>query len=140
MNNTLIRSAARAAIIASALAGAGCGQQHAKVAFVNVEVLQSTWPKFINYQNQLQATLYAIQSSKISPSEKQKQLQQLNQQSARWQAEVTNDVKDAVKQIAANRHYLLVVTRQGTAYGGDDITPDVQSALKIPPASPSPGH
>ena len=140
MNNHLIRCAALAAIVASALAGAGCGNPHAKVAFVNVEVLQSTWPKFINYQNQLQATLYAIQSSKISPSEKQKQLQQLNQQSARWQTEVTNDVKDAVKQIAAKCHYLLVVTRQGTAYGGDDITPDVQSALKIPAASPSPGR
>jgi Skp family chaperone for outer membrane proteins len=140
MNKHLSRCAAFAAITASVLVGAGCAQPHAKVAFVNVEVLQSTWPKFINYQNQLQATLYAIQSSKISSSDKQKQLQQLNQQSARWQAEVTNDVKDAVKQIATNRHYLLVVTRQGTAFGGDDITTDVQSALKISPASPSPGH
>src|ERR1700730_14468373 len=129
MNTQLVRRAAVAFVTASVLATVGCGQAHAKVAYVNVEVLQSTWPKFINYQNQLQATLYAIQSSKISSSEKQKQLQQLNQQSARWQAEVTNDVKDAVKQIATNRHYLLVVTRQGTAFGGDDITTDVQSAL-----------
>jgi Skp family chaperone for outer membrane proteins len=140
MNKHLVRCAAFAVVTASALTGAGCGQTHSKVAFVNVEVLQSTWPKFINYQNQLQATLYAIQSSKISAAEKQKQLQQLNQQSARWQTEVTADVKDAVKQIAANRHYELVVTRQGTAYGGDDITPDVQSALRIPIASPSPGR
>jgi Skp family chaperone for outer membrane proteins len=140
MNTQLVRRAAFAFVSASVLASAGCGQSHAKVAYVNVEVLQSTWPKFINYQNQLQATLYAIQSSKIAPAEKQKQLQQLNQQSARWQAEVTNDVKDAVKQIAANRHYELVVTRQGTAYGGDDITPDVQSALHIPITSPSPGR
>ena len=140
MSTHLVRRAVLAAVAASVLASVGCGQTHAKVAFVNVEVLQSTWPKFINYQNQLQATLYAIQSSKLRPSEKQKQLQQLNQQSARWQAEVTNDVKDAVKQLAANRHYELVVTRQGTAYGGDDITPDVQSALRIPLASPSPGR
>src|SRR5580704_5100216 len=132
MNTPLVRRAAFALVTASVLASAGCGQSHANVAYVNVEVLQSTWPKFINYQNQLQATLYAIQSSKIAPAEKQKQLLQLNQQSARWQAEVTNDVKAAVKQIAANRHYELVVTRQGTAFGGDDITPDVQSALHIP--------
>jgi Skp family chaperone for outer membrane proteins len=140
MSTHLVRSAALAVIAASVLANVGCGQTHAKVAFVNVEVLQSTWPKFINYQNQLQATLYAIQSSKLRPAEKQKQLQQLNQQSARWQAEVTNDVKDAVKQIASTRHYELVVTRQGTAYGGDDITSDVQSALRIPLATPSPGR
>jgi Skp family chaperone for outer membrane proteins len=140
MNTQLVRRAAFAFVTAITLATAGCAQAHAKVAFVNVEVLQSTWPKFINYQNQLQATLYAIQSSKIAPAEKQKQLQQLNQQSARWQAEVTNDVKDAVKTIAASRHYELVVTRQGTAYGGDDITPDVQSALRIPLTTPSPGR
>jgi Skp family chaperone for outer membrane proteins len=140
MNTQLVRRAAFALAIASVVASAGCGQSHTNVAYVNVEVLQSTWPKFINYQNQLQATLYAIQSSKIAPAEKQKQLLQLNQQSARWQAEVTNDVKAAVKQIAANRHYQLVVTRQGTAFGGDDITPDVQSALHIPAATPSPGR
>jgi Skp family chaperone for outer membrane proteins len=140
MNTQFVRRAAFALVGASVLASVGCGQTHAKVAYVNVEVLQSTWPKFINYQNQLQATLYAIQSSKIPPGEKQKQLQQLNQQSARWQAEVTNDVKDAVKVIAADRHYELVVTRQGTAYGGDDITPDVQNALHIPISTPSPGR
>ena len=140
MNTQLVRRAAFALVSASVLATVGCGQTHSKVAYVNVEVLQSTWPKFINYQNQLQATLYAIQSSKIAPAEKQKQLQQLNQQSARWQNEVTNDVKDAVKTIAGNRHYELVVTRQGTAYGGDDITPDVQSALHIPVTTPSPGR
>jgi Skp family chaperone for outer membrane proteins len=140
MRTHLVRSAALAVAATSVLASVGCGQTHAKVAYVNVEVLQSTWPKFINYQNQLQATLYAIQSSKLRPAEKQKQLLQLNQQSTRWQNEVTNDVKDAVKQIATNRHYELVMTRQGTAYGGDDITSDVQSALKIPLASPSPGR
>src|SRR5450755_3946398 len=138
MRTQLVRRAALAAVAASVLATIGCGQTHSEVAFVNVEVLQSTWPKFINYQNQLQANLYAIQSSKLGQSDKQKQLQQLNQQSARWQAEVTNDVKDAVKQIAATRHYELVVTRQGTAFGGDDITADVQSALHIPASTPSP--
>jgi Skp family chaperone for outer membrane proteins len=50
---------------------------------------------------------------------------------------VTDDVKAAVKQIATDKHYSLVVTRQGIAYGGDDITPDVQAALHIAPSSPS---
>jgi Skp family chaperone for outer membrane proteins len=115
----------------------GCGHTRSTVAFVNVAVLQSTWPKFINYQNQLQANLNAIQSSKLSQADKQRELLQLNQQSARWQIEVTSDVKAAVKQIAADKHYSLVVTRQGIAYGGDDITSDVQAALHIAPSSPA---
>src|SRR5579862_145164 len=91
----------------------GCAHPRSNVAFVNVAVLQSTWPKFINYQNQLQANLNAIQSSRLSQADKQRELIQLNQQSARWQVEVTNDVRDAVKQIATDKHYSLVVTRQG---------------------------
>jgi Skp family chaperone for outer membrane proteins len=128
-----------AAIVALAIATtlSGCAKPQSTIAFVNVAVLQSTWPKFINYQNQLQANLNAIQSSKLSQADKQRELIQLNQQSARWQIEVTNDVKAAVKQIAADKHYSLVVTRQGIAYGGDDITPDVQAALHIAPSSPA---
>ncbi len=122
------------AIIASLT---GCGHTQSTVAFVNVAVLQSTWPKFINYQNQLQANLNAIQSSRLSQADKQRELLQLNQQSTRWQIEVTNDVKVAVQQIATAKHYSLVVTRQGIAYGGDDITPDVQAALHIAPSSPA---
>src|SRR5579863_8394718 len=137
MNTQLFLRAAFALVSASLLASTGCGQSHAKVAYVNVAVLQSTWPKFINYQNQLQANLNAIQSSKLSQADKQRELIQLNQQSARWQIEVTQDVKDAVKQIAADKHYSLVVTRQGIAYGGDDITADVQAALHITPSSPA---
>jgi Skp family chaperone for outer membrane proteins len=133
--NRYVPAAIAALAIATTLSG--CAKQQSTVAFVNVAVLQSTWPKFINYQNQLQANLNAIQSSKLSQADKQRELIQLNQQSARWQIEVTQDVKDAVKQIAADKHYSLVVTRQGIAYGGDDITADVQAALHIAPSSPS---
>ena len=121
MNTQLVRRAAFALVSASVLATVGCGQTHAKVAYVNVEVLQSTWPKFINYQNQLQATLYAIQSSKIPPGEKQKQLQQLNQQSQRWQAEVTNDVKVGD----------TVVIAKGTAVTGEVVDPGEGKKLLV---------
>ena len=138
-NHRYMPAAMLAAAIVIGLSGCGL-RPRSTVAYVNVAVLQSTWPKFINYQNQLQANLNAIQSSKLSQADKQRELLQLNQQSARWQIEVTNDVKDAVKQIAADKHYSLVVTRQGIAYGGDDITSDVQAALHITPTSPSPSQ
>jgi hypothetical protein len=44
-----------------------------------------------------------------------------------------------VSKIAQTRKYALVVTREGVAYGGDDITVDVEQAMSIPTASPSPG-
>ncbi len=47
-------------------------------------------------------------------------------------------MRAAVNDIAKQRNYELVVTREGTAYGGDDITADVQKALHITPVSPSP--
>lgn len=126
------------AALAAALA-AGCAQPHSDVAVVNVETLERSWPKFINYYNQLQANLQAIQQSKVSDAEKKRQFDQLQQQSKRWQDEVTQEVRSAVKDIALQRNYKLVVTRQGVAFGGDDITSDVEKALKIALPSPSPG-
>jgi hypothetical protein len=113
-----------------ALASAGCAHAHSTVASVDIMAIEQRWPKFINYSRQLQANYLAISESKISADDKRKALLQWQQQSARWQDEVTGDVRDAVKQIATNEHYQLVVTRQGT-FGGDDITIDVEKALKI---------
>ncbi len=119
----------------------GCAHQHSSVAVVNVNTIEQRWPKFINYYRQIQANYVAINESKISPAEKQKAFRQWQQQSQRWQDEVSGNVRDAVKQIATDKHYTLVVTRQGVAYGGDDITLDVEKALKIDTsASPVPGQ
>ena len=103
-------------------------------------VLKQDWPKFINYSRQLEANLAAIRASKATDAEKQRQFDQLQEQSRRWESEVVGEVQGAAKNIAADRHYTLVVTRQGVAYGGDDITPDVEKALKITPASPAPSR
>ncbi len=127
------------ACFAAALLGSGCSHTHSKVAVVNVVSLEQSWPKFINYANQLQANFVAIRDSKVSSTDKRKAFSQLQQQSQRWQDEVSNEVRGAVKNIANDRHYELVVTRQGVAFGGDDITDDVKAALKIPLTSPSPG-
>ncbi|HXW75939.1 MAG TPA: hypothetical protein VEJ20_00865, partial [Candidatus Eremiobacteraceae bacterium] len=81
----------------------------------------------------------AIQASKTSTAEKQQELARLQDQSRRWQDEVTTELRATVSVIAVQRHYQLVVTREGVAYGGDDITEDVERAMNISTASPSPG-
>jgi len=125
---------------ALALCTGACAGTHSSVAVVNIATIEQRWPKFINYSRQLQANYYAINESRVSATDKRRALAQWQQQSQRWQDEVTNDVRDAAKQIAADKHYQLVFTKQGT-YGGDDITVDVEKALKIdtsgsPPPSP----
>jgi outer membrane protein len=129
------------AVLAPALVLGGCARAHSSVASVNVANIEQRWPKFINYYRQIQANYIAIKESKISRAEKQKAFAQWQQQSQRWQDEVTGNVRDAVRQIATDEHYQIVVTRQGVAYGGDDITLDVEKALKIDTsASPAPSQ
>jgi len=123
----------------AALAIGGCGAFHSKVAVVNITTIENNWPKFQNYANQLQASFVAIQASKTSTAEKQQELARLQDQSRRWQDEVTTELRATVSVIAVQRHYQLVVTREGVAYGGDDITEDVERAMNISTASPSPG-
>lgn len=118
----------------------GCAHARSAVAVVDVTAIEQRWPKFINYYRQIQANYMAISESKISPADKRKALDQWSQQSQRWQEEVSTDVRNAAKQIADDKHYKMVVTRQGVAFGGDDITLDVEKALKIDTsASPAPG-
>jgi hypothetical protein len=124
----------------SVLSFSGCSHAHSKVAVVNIAAIEQRWPKFINYYRQIQANYVAINDSKVSPAEKRRALAQWQQQSQRWQDEVSNDVRSVVKNIAGQQHYEMVVTRQGVAYGGDDITTDVEKALKIDTSSPAPSR
>jgi Skp family chaperone for outer membrane proteins len=122
-----------------AVAAGGCAGSRSKVAVVNIMTIESNWPKFQNYANQLQASFAAIEASKIPAADKRQQLAQLQGQTKRWQDEVTSELRSTVTSIAQARHYQLVVTREGTAFGGDDITVDVEKAMNIPTSSPSPG-
>jgi Skp family chaperone for outer membrane proteins len=127
------------AFVAASLAAGGCAGFHSNIAVVNIQSIEANWPKFQNYANQLQASFAAIESSKVSNADKQRQLAQLQQQSKRWQDEVTAELRATVTTIAGAKHYQLVVTREGVAYGGDDITTAVEQAMSIPTSSPSPG-
>ena len=125
--------------VAAALLSGGCAGQRSKIAVVNILAIEANWPKFQNYSNQLQASFAAIEASKMPNAQKQQQLAQLQGQSKRWQDEVTNDLRATVTTLAKSRNYQIVVTREGVAYGGDDITTDVEKSMSIPTASPSPG-
>ncbi|MBV8196562.1 MAG: hypothetical protein JO263_00380 [Candidatus Eremiobacteraeota bacterium] len=126
--------------LATALLLGGCTSQNSPIAIVDVTRITANWPKFINYQNQLQADAAAIARSNIPEQEKERKSAALRQQFVAEQNEVTQDVRDAVSKIAADRHFNLVVTRESTGFGGVDITPDVEKLLNItehsaPPSS-----
>jgi Skp family chaperone for outer membrane proteins len=123
----------------AALALAGCAsQQSSQIATVNISRITSNWPKFINYNNQLASDTDAINRSSASPRDKQRQLAGLRQRFVTMQDEVTNDVRTAAEQVASERHFKLVVTREFVGYGGVDITTDVEKILKITEKSPAP--
>ena len=138
MNHSSIKPIVLIAIALVALSVSGCAQARSRVAIVRITDLEQSWPKFVNYYNQLQANYQAIVASKTSQQDKRKAFVQFQAQQKRWNDEVTGEVRAAVNDIAKQRNYQLVVSREGTAYGGDDITADVEKALHITPVSPSP--
>lgn len=120
------------------LLGAGCsgtGGDSSDVGTVNVARITTNWPKFLNYQNQLTADAQAIDRSGAPESQKARQRTELQRRFARFQEEVSNDVRSAAEQVAGTRHLKLVVTREFVGYGGVDITSDVEKILKITEAA-----
>jgi len=130
MFGTLLRAGALVAL-------AGCGgSQSSPIATIDLSRIQANWPKFINYSNQLAADTAAIDRSNASAQAKVAQLDALRKRYVSMQNEVTGDIRGAAEQVASERHFKLVVTRQFVGYGGVDITADVEKILKITEASP----
>jgi hypothetical protein len=120
------------------LLGAGCsgtGGASSDVGTVNVARITANWPKFLNYQNQLTADAQAIDRSGAPEPQKARQRTELQQRFARFQEEVSSDVRSAAEQVAGTRHLKLVVTREFVGYGGVDITSEVEKILKITEAA-----
>jgi Skp family chaperone for outer membrane proteins len=135
-----ITRAARAVLTFAVLAAlCACGNKGAgsDIGLVDVQRISQNWPKFQNYQNQL-----ANDAQTLERSNRRDKLQAraaLQQRFARAQDELTRDVSDAAKQVAADKHLTYVFTRQYVGYGGVDITGDVEKILKITEKpSPSP--
>jgi len=126
-------SGARALLVTSLLASlCACGGgSQSTIGLVDVQRISANWPKFQNYQNQLAADAQTIDRSNRSARDKSQARAQLQQRFTQAQAELTGDVTDAAKQVAAQKHLSYVFTRQYVGYGGVDITPDVEKILKI---------
>ncbi|HEV8023199.1 MAG TPA: OmpH family outer membrane protein [Candidatus Lustribacter sp.] len=136
MNNRFVF----AALAASLLGMTACSKPPASdIGLVDVARLTSNWPKFLNYQNQLNADMAAIKNSNAPDSQKQREMQGLQYRFQTNQTELTNNVRDAANQVASDKHLRMVFTRQFVGYGGVDITPDVEKILQIvEKATPSP--
>ena len=136
MNNRFVV----AALAASLFGMTACSNPPASdIGLVDVPRLTANWPKFLNYQNQLNADMHAIQISHVSDSEKQREMTGLQMRFATNQTELTNNVHDAAAQVASDKHLRYVFTRQFVGYGGVDITPDVEKILQIvEKATPTP--
>ena len=121
-------------LIASALLAALCAcarGPESTIGLIDVQRISSNWPKFQNYQNQLANDAQTIERSNRSPRDKAQARAELQARFARAQRELTNDVSNAAKQVAADKHLTFVFTQQFVGYGGVDITSDVEKILKI---------
>jgi len=101
------------------------------IGLVDVPRITANWPKFLNDQNQLNADAQAVQQAHLSDAEKARQIAQLQARFQQTQTELTDDVGNAARQVAATRHLTYVFTQQYVGYGGVDITPDVEKILNI---------
>lgn len=129
MSTRTLPSLATIAVLAAALAG--CTGPKSDIGLVDTQRVTANWPKFQNYNNQLQADQAAIVHSNKSQAEKQREMGDLERRYVEAQHELAGDVVEAAKQIQQQRHLKYVLTRQYVGYGGVDITPDVEKILKI---------
>ena len=113
------------------LSGCSMLKPSGDIGIVDLTRIMTNWPKFENYNNQIQADAFAIEASKEPESQKAKQRAELQQRYAQYQTEITGDIRGAATTVATQKKLKLVFTRQGVGYGGVDITPDVEKILKI---------
>jgi Skp family chaperone for outer membrane proteins len=131
MNRRYVKHGIALATVALALAGCGIGQTKSDIGIVDLTRIMANWPKFENYNNQIQADAFAIEQSKEPESQKARQRAELQQRFAQYQQEITGDIRGAAQQVATQKNYKLIFTRQGVGYGGVDITSDVEKVLNI---------
>jgi Skp family chaperone for outer membrane proteins len=101
------------------------------IGLVDVQRITANWPKFLNYQNQLNADAQAVQQSHDSSAAKAREMQTLQARYQSTQTELTDDVRNAAQQVASTKHLKYIFTQQYVGYGGIDITPDVEKILNI---------
>jgi len=131
MNRRYIKHGIALAIVTLTLAGCGIGQPKSDIGTVDLTRIMANWPKFENYNNQIQADAFAIEQSKEPESQKASQRAELQQRFAQYQREITENIHDAAQQVATQKNIKMIFTRQGVGYGGVDITADIEKVLNI---------
>jgi Skp family chaperone for outer membrane proteins len=131
------------ALIVASIATTGCASKSdagsSAIGLIDVPRITANWPKFLNYQNQLNADAATIQQSHAPDAQKQRQLAALQARFQTGQTELTDDVRNAAQQVATDKHLRFVLTQQYVGYGGVDITSDVEKILNITErATPAP--
>ncbi len=122
--------------LAAALLG-GCANS-SPIGLVDVGRIVANWKEYQLNQQQLMIDEQRIVQSKVSTAQKRKEAAALERKYAGITDSLTKQIRDAAQKVADQKHLKLVVTKQGVGYGGVDITPDVEKALNITEASPSP--
>jgi Skp family chaperone for outer membrane proteins len=138
MNNRIVIAVLAASLLGITACSSKAPDSDSGIGIVDVQRVTSNWPKFLNYQNQLNSDMQALQASKESNAEKQRDLAGLTARFQSSQSELTSDVRNAAQQVATDKHLHAVLTRQYVGYGGVDITPDVEKALQITEKTPAP--
>ncbi|HEY1728532.1 MAG TPA: OmpH family outer membrane protein [Candidatus Baltobacteraceae bacterium] len=131
MNRRCIKHGIALAIVALTLYGCGIGKPKSDIGIIDLTRIMANWPKFENYNNQIQADAFAIEQSKEPESQKARQRAELQQRFAQYQTEITGNIRDAAQTVATQKNYKMIFTRQGVGYGGVDITADVEKVLNI---------
>jgi Skp family chaperone for outer membrane proteins len=108
-----------------------CAGPKTDIGLIDTSRIQAVWPKFINYENQLNSDGQAIQRSNAPLAQKQRQAADFQRRYVSAQNELTDDVRNAAQQVAKDKGLKFVFTREYVGYGGVDITSDVEKVLKI---------
>ncbi|HTZ53880.1 MAG TPA: hypothetical protein VMB20_02370 [Candidatus Acidoferrum sp.] len=109
---------------------AGCANA-SPVGLVDVNRIVSNWPVYQSFQQNLLQDEQAIQASKASAAQKQRQAAALQRKYAGITDQLTQQVRDAASKVAQQKNLRLVVTKEGVGFGGVDITKDVEKVMNI---------
>jgi Skp family chaperone for outer membrane proteins len=109
---------------------AGCAN-NSPVGLVDVNRIVTNWPVYQSFQQQLLQDEQAIQASRASAADKQRQAVVLQRKYAGITDQLTKQVRDAATKVAQQKNLTLVVTKEGVGFGGVDITKDVEKVMNI---------
>lgn len=127
-------------LLAFAITAAGCSLGGSNVGVVDINKVMTDSPKVKTLQDQLNAKGKELSDQldkdrpNLSAADFQKKQQdaynQFLQTKQDYENQIDASVKQAVQQIAQQKHMNVVLYKNSTAYGGTDITDDVIKSMQ----------